>query len=471
VLRRRSFELGWFLLWAAFLYLFVIAERNNALFGIVAAASIMVNYGRQIVRPNLVWLARGACALFVLAMLPLIVSNYYYRTIDPHRKFGFGVAERRFPINAMEFVESQGLPKPVITGMGESAYLLFKDGPKSVYVDGRLEVYGPSNIADGIKTFSSGEGLLDTVTHLNVFTLIANIENDAVLLQKLINDPAWVAVYYNDSHIVFVRNAPSTQDVVQRLKINWLDPQPIKVETPPQFRANHFLTSVFPSVGDSGPARALGTLYLLVGNQTLAQSSFEEALRQWPDDTQVCFPLGILYRAQKRESEAKKLLAKVPEATFRQHNNMVFAGMMYESYANWQAATDAWLQVANLGDKSFEVYQHAAQAAVNAEKWDAAYTAFDAMVKIRQNDVDLLNNLGTVAEKLNKRQEALTALTKSLQLKPAQADVATQLGLIKLKMGDKNGAKQAFEQAVMVDPLFGPAGKYLEQMRTSEAPK
>ncbi len=471
VIRRRSLELGWFLLWVAFLYLFVAAERNNALFGIVACASIIINYGALTVRPNLMWAIRGTCAAFLLVMIPLVVSNYYYRTIDPDRRFGFGVAERRVPIRAMEFVEKQGLPRPVITSMGASSYVLFKEGPQSVYIDGRLEVYGPSTIAEGVKTFSTGEGLLDTVNRLNVFTLIAHIENDVALVTNLIKDPAWSAVYYDDSHIVFVRNAPSTQDIIRRFKINWLDPQPFKVETPSQFRSSRFLTSVFPSVGDSAPARALGRLYLMTGNTPLAQSSFEEALRQWPDDPQVSFPLGVIYRAQKREVDAKRLLAKVPADMFQQHNNMVFAAMTYESSANWSAATDAWLQVASIGDKSFEVYQHVAQAAVNSEKWDAAYTAFDAMAKTKPNDVDMLNNLGLAAERLNKVQESLAALSKSLQLKPAQADVATQVGLLKLKLGDKNGAKQAFEQALTADPTFAPAIRYLEQMRAAQAPK
>lgn len=468
VLRRRSVSLGWAAVWAAFLYLIVVSERNNALFGIVACVSIIVTLGGLQVKPVVIWTARGACAIFAIVMVPLIVSNYYYRSIDPDRKFGFGVAERRFPIRAMEFVETQGLPKPVITGMAESSYVLFKEGPGSVFVDGRLEVYKSDNIVNSVKTFSTGEGLLDTVTRLNVFTLIAHIENDNVLLQRLINDQAWSAVYYDDSHIIFVRNAPTTQELVSRLKINWLDPNPIKVDIPQQFRRDRFLTGVFPSVGDSTPARALARLYLLTGNNPLAQTSFEEAIRQWPDDPQVCFPLGVMYRAQKREAEARNLLAKVPEAMFKMHNNQVFAGLMYEANSNWQAATDAWLKVAELGDKSFEVYQHTAQAAVNSERWDAAYTAFDAMVKAKPNEVDNLNNLAAVAEKLDKRPEALTALTRSLQLKPGQPAVATQIALIKIKMGDNAGAKQALEQALAVDPSFEPAIRYMEKLRNAQ---
>lgn len=467
-LRRRSISLGWIAVWTAFLYLLVTSERNNALFGIVACASIMMSLGRLPVKPNVSWCMRFACALFVLVMIPLIVSNYYYRSIDPDRRFGFGVAERRFPVRAMEFVEAQGLPKPVITNMAESSYVLFKEGRESVFVDGRLEVYKSSNIISSVKTFSTGEGLPDTVNRLNVFTLIAHIENDNVIVQRLINDPAWAAVYYDDSHIIFVRNAPATQAIIQRLKINWLDPHPINVELPQQPRSGHLLTGLFPSVGDSGPARALARLYLLAGNPPLAQTSYEEAIQQWPDDPQVCFPLGIMYRSQKREAEAKTLLAKVPQEMFQTHNNQVFAGTIYEVNANWLAATDAWLKVADLGDKSFEVYQHVAQAAVNAERWDAAYTAFDAMTKTRPNDVEMLNNLAAVAERLDKRPEALSALTRSLQLKPAQADVATQIGLIKLKLGDSVGAKQSFEQALTADPTFAPAIKYLDQMRRAQ---
>jgi tetratricopeptide (TPR) repeat protein len=185
----------------------------------------------------------------------------------------------------------------------------------------------------------------------------------------------------------------------------------------------------------------------------------------------VSFPLAVIYRSQKRETEAKKLFAKVPDEMFNQHNNQVFAATIYESNYNWPAATDAWLKVADLGDKSFEVYQHVAQAAVNSERWDAAYTAFDAMAKAKPNDVDMLNKLGAAAERLNKKQEALAALTRSLQLKPAQAGVATQIGLIKMKQGDNNGARQAFDQALAADPSFEPAIRFSEQLRTSQAPK
>jgi cytochrome c-type biogenesis protein CcmH/NrfG len=471
VIRRRTVPLGWFAVWCAFLYLSTVAHRNIALFGIAAGASIIINFGDLPVGRRVVWCARAVCAGFVLVMLPLIVTNYYYRAVEPDRKFGFGVAERRFPIKAMEFVETQNLPQPVITNLNESAYPLFKEGPRSVFVDGRLEIYGASNIVASAKTFSNGEGLLDLVTRLNVFTLIAHIDNDAILVQRLMGDPAWGAVYFDDSHIVFVRNAPVTQAIVQRFKINWLDPQPMKVNGPAQFREDHFLTGVFPSVGDSGPARSLARLYLLGQNYPLAQASYEEAMRRWPDDPQVCFPLGVMYRAQKREADAKKLLASVPKETFNTHNNQVFAGMIYEANSNWAAATDAWLQVANLGDKSYAVYQHLAQAATNGEKWDAALIAFDAMSKTTPNDVETLNNLGAVAERLDKRQEAITALSRSLQLKPAQADVATQLGLIKVKMGDNEGAKQAFEQALQADPSFDPPKRYLEKLRAANAVK
>jgi len=469
-IRRRSMALGWFLLWAAFFYLFVTAERNNALFGIVAGATIIINFGGLVVRPAVIWAARGACALFLLVMIPLIVSNFYYRTIDPDRRFGFGFAERRFPVKAMQFVESEGLPLPVITGMAESSYVLFKEGPASVFIDGRAEVYGPATIAEGVKTFSTGEGLLDVAKRANVYSLIANIENDNLLVQKLMGDSAWSPVYFDDSHIIFLRNDPATETHIQRLKIDWQDPHPGVVSAPPQFRPDSFLTGVFPSVGDSGPARSLGRLYMMGGNNNLAQASFEEALNQWSDDPQVCFPLGVMYRAQKREAEAKKLFAKVPEDMFRQHNNQVFAGTMYEKNENWPAATDAWLQVAALGDKSYEVYQHVAQAAVNSERWDAAYTAFDAMAKLKP-DVDLLNNLGAVAEKLNKRQEAAAALARSIQLNPAQPETATQLGLIRIKLGDNAGAKQAFEQALVADPSFEPPRRYLEKLRTAQGSK
>lgn len=465
ILRRRAIAAGWLAVWGAFLYLSLMAQRNLALFGIAAAVSIIVNYRPHASRTAFAWAARTACAVVTLALIPAAVSNYYYRSIDPDTKFGFGIAHRRFPIRAMEFVEREQLPLPALTGLAESSYLLFKLPPPNVYIDGRLEVYGPENVVSAIRMLASGDGLTATAERLNVWTLIAHIENDRMLVQRLLGDAAWTAVYFDDSHIVFVRNGSTTQQFADRLKIDWQHPDPVAVDLPDGFIADGPLTRFFPSVGDSGPSRSLAGLYIMAGNMQLAQSSLEEAVRQWPSDPGPNFQLAVLYRAQKREAEAARLFARVPSDISDQLNNQIAAAQIYESYGNMQAAADAWLQVTRLGDQSTAVYEHLAQAAVSGERWDAAYVALTALSKSSPNDIDLLNNIGLVAEKLNRKKEAQDALERSLALQPGQPQTATRVGLLRLAAGDIEGGRRAFEQALAADPSFEPAQRYLEQLR------
>lgn len=467
ILRRRSFSPGWLALWAAFLYLSVRAERNIALFGIIAAASIIVNYGRLDLARAVVWSVRSACAATLLVMIPLVVSNYFFRA-EPDMKFGFGVAERRFPIKALEFVDSQKLPLPVMSNLAENSYVLYKHGPKSVYVDGRLEVYGPANVVAAVDMFSTGNDLLSTVEQKGVHTLIAHLDNDIALIQRLLQDTAWVPVYYDESHIIFLRTDASTDALAKRLKIDWQNPQPVVIPPVKGLSADGWLTNLFPSAGDNSSTRALGQLFLLTGNFSKAQGYLEDAVRRSPDDPRSCLHLGVLYRAQKRESEAASLHARVPGEMLNQLNNQIFSANTYEAFGNMEAAADAWLQVSRLGDTSTAVYQHLAMTSVPAQKWDAAYIAYDALSKRVPDDIQILNNLGTVADKVNKKQEALVALGRSLQLRPAQPVVATQIGIIKMTLGDAAGGRQAFEQALTADPSFEPARQHLEVLQRSQ---
>ena len=170
-LNRRRVALSLLVPWAAFLYLSVMADRNVALFGIVAGVSVMLNYSafagsvatKDALRTIVPWGASILSAAFVLAMIPALATNAYYRTADPDKRFGFGVAERRFPIKALAFVHAEHLPTPVFSSLGEGGYVLFEGGPRSVFIDGRLEVYGGEIVKSAVNMTQTGEGLAATL--------------------------------------------------------------------------------------------------------------------------------------------------------------------------------------------------------------------------------------------------------------------------------------------------------------------
>lgn len=464
ILNKRSIHFGWLAIWGAFLVLSVMAERNVALFGLIAGVSIIVNFGSIEMPRKAITVARYASLVLLLVTIPLVASNYYYREIDAPQRFGFGVSVRKFPLRAVQFVEKQGLPVPLIAGLGDSSYPLFKYGPSSVYVDGRLEVYGPANAASGIKMFTSGDGLRETVERLGVRTLIANLESDGRLIDRLLKDAYWAPVYFDDSHIVFLADKPETRTLIERFKIDWANVKPSVESMPDPLSGKNILADIVPSVGDSRPSRTLAQLYGATGNIRAAQPFLEDAVKQWPNDQIACFQLGSLYKAQKRDGEAAKLFDKVSDEVKQDRNNQIFAAFAYEAFGNMAAAAQAWSNVVKLGDAGTAVYERMAESAVRAESWDVAFTAYNALAADRPNDIQVLNNLGTIANILGKRAEAVTALERSLNADPKQAETAIQLGMTKQNLGDINGAKEAFNRALAADPINQAAIKALNDL-------
>ncbi len=463
-LNRKAVSPGWIGVWAAFLYLSILAERNLPLFGIVAAASIMLNFGSLIIDTRYIWATRFACGAFCIVMLPMLVSSYYFRSIDPDRRFGFGVAERRFPIKALSFVESENLPRPVLTSLGEASYALFEGGPKSVYVDGRLEIYGGDNVAEAMKTFSSPTELNATTSKFGVETVVFHHENEAGMVSALLADATWVAVYFDDSHIVFVKAGGKASDAAARLKIDWQNPQIRAVEPKANIQASKWFQSIIPAVGDSSADRALGRLFMAAGNSARGIQYLEQAVRNWPDDGRACFQLGVMYRSMGREAEGLQLLSRVTRDVYMSPASQAFAAMTYEASNNPGAAADAWLLVSQLGDQRPVVYERLAQTSIASQRWEGAFTALSAMTKNSPNDFKTWNNLGIVADKLNKKNEALQAFERSLQISPSQAQVLTQVGVIKMELRDTAGARQAFERALAADPSFEPARQQLSRL-------
>src|SRR5262249_25611164 len=118
------------------------------------------------------WTARAASLVFAVAMVPAVASNAYYRRNETAKQFGFGVTENLFPIRAMAFVRRERLPVPVLSGLGDGGYTLFEGGPKSVFVDGRLEVYGGATIRDAIHLVTTGEGVDGVADRLGIATAV-----------------------------------------------------------------------------------------------------------------------------------------------------------------------------------------------------------------------------------------------------------------------------------------------------------
>lgn len=300
---------SWFrlLLWGLFLYLALQAVRNVALFGWVAGFATVANLSdwqrgangfriRQVER----WVAVGSWLCF-LAVAPLLVSGQWSRLQHSVKQFGFGVSDRRFPIDAWAFVEQAGLPQPVLHGIGDGGYLAHVAGPGGVLVDGRLEVYGGELLARTLPMIETGVGLEAFTRQHGIGTVLVR---DPVirsgLFQTLERLPNWVAVYVDPRHVIFVKMQDTTREIVERYRVDWFDPgswNPGFVSAPGPW--------TWP--GDGGGVRfeaeRIGLLLSAVGNYDDGEARIAAAVAAGSRDPRVQ-EIHRLYQLALQEDEA-----------------------------------------------------------------------------------------------------------------------------------------------------------------------
>lgn len=436
VLNYRRLAASGVVIWAVFFYLSLLAVRNVALFGFVAGFMIIREYGRfagqghgrERWRQPVSWGVRIGAVGFVVVMMGMIVTNAYYRNDD--RAFGLGVAVARFPIQAMSFIRAEGLPEPVLNNLGDGGYLIFEGGAGTVYSDGRLEVYGGEHVAAAIRLFQTGEGLDEVVARQGIRTVLLRHYSDQGLLNVLEDDPGWQPVYYDSQYVVYLRESEQTAELVERLAVDWQNPEPPVALPLPEWVPPPLLSDVFPSVARNREQLLLGELFLGVGSLDRALAYFEEALALGPVNETVHFYRGVIFRAKGEEGEAADIFARLDENFLKQAAAHIFAGKIYSEAGNNRAALAAYQQGIALGGRTEGNYREVVRLAL----LQADYLA------------------------------AVTALLELAELRPEDAGIWNELGLIYVAVGDGERARRAFEQALVVDPGNEAARGNLEEL-------
>jgi hypothetical protein len=406
------------------------------LFGFVAGFMIIQQYGELAERQEgpvelwraVPWAVRGLAGLFLLVMIPAVVSNAYYR--DNDKAFGFGVAVERFPIRAMEFVRAEGLPTPVLNGFGDGGYLIFEGGEESVFVDGRLEVYGPERIERSVRLFQYGEGLDEVMADYGVETILLRHYSDQRLMSVVENNGNWVPVYYDSQYVVYLRDWAETTDLVLRLAIAWDAPLAMPELERPDWLPPALLANFVPSVERNRDEILLGELFLFQGNLTRALSYFNEAMELAPVNETVLFYRGVIFRAQGLEREAADIFEGLDNGFLNQGAVQGFAAAIYDEAGNGRAALEAYQRAIELGQRTKFNYR----AVVRLAKAEADYAS------------------------------AISALVELAGFLPEDAAIWNELGEIYVAVGDANRARRAFEQALVVDEGFVEARENLERL-------
>lgn len=207
--RDRSADL---LAFAAFLALGLMANRNLALFAIVAAPLFVRNANEWLDgRMRSAWARHAANAAVAAALLIAAVDvargSYHARIGTVHER-GVGVVGLYVPALATDWIERERPPGPIAHHMWDGGYLSWRLHPRyEVLVDGRLEIYGPKKLA-----------ALRFVTPREFLRLDAKYRFGTVLLNPTFHArqliawfyarPDWRLVQGDESGLVFVRAEP-----------------------------------------------------------------------------------------------------------------------------------------------------------------------------------------------------------------------------------------------------------------------
>jgi hypothetical protein len=201
------------LLFAAFLYLALAAQRNAALFAIAAAALLMRNFndfldhrpGRIARSPRL---HAAGTALVCLVLLALAVDGALGRLLPrlgSYREPGFGVIDVVHPVGAAEWIARERPPGPIAHYQRDGGYLIWRLHPDyRVMLDGRLEVFGPGRLNAlrivGPERFQALDRQYGFGVALLSYTRLARD-----LIPWLYRQPEWKLVFVDEVAAVFVR--------------------------------------------------------------------------------------------------------------------------------------------------------------------------------------------------------------------------------------------------------------------------
>jgi tetratricopeptide (TPR) repeat protein len=248
------------LVWFAFLYLALSADRNRAL-----APS------RRVLRAQ----AAGA-ALVSLLLLGLgvdVVRNRFFERLGFGREAGLGVDALYYPEGAAEWIASRRPPGPICHHMADGGYLIWRLHPDyRVMTDGRLEVFGALRFREvelgTLESFRDVDRAFRCGVVLLHYTLPDSTLQSQALLWSLHLNTNWRLAFVDDVAAVFVR---------------------IGAGEPPSAELDLDAPDLFPPLGAAASREdrtrriARTRFYMAMGRPAPALEVWAEATERYPD--------------------------------------------------------------------------------------------------------------------------------------------------------------------------------------------
>lgn len=477
--RWRRLDIARLAVWAAFLYLSLLALRNAIFFALVATWASLHNLAESggedpASRPRSwgrAWRLSHLClALAWLACAWFVVTDRYPRWLGSPQRFGLGVVDSLTPRAAVDFLLEARAQTQLFHDLGDGSYLIWAAaGRFPAFVDGRLEVYGDAFLTHYLQLC---ERRWDSVEEWNrvadahgIRTVMLHRAGHGPLLALLRHAPEWPLVYLDGHNVVFARDIPEHAALLREHRIDLTQPW-----GPPQVMPDESVRGWRRWIGAVAlPTHAIETAKTLLTLESPANAArwLEAGLARFPEHAGMRWALALIYRSSGREDEAQELVRGLRLGSKELARGERMLAELLRMQGRQQDAAVPLEQALGRDPENPRLRSELAAAYLRAGKWREAVAAYSEMLQRSPAEPLHWQNLGIAQEQLGDRQAAIEAYRQAVAYDPTLYRVHNQLGILLAQSGELAQAERCFEKALAVKPDYDPARLNMSRLRSS----
>jgi hypothetical protein len=331
MLNYRRLNLSQLLLYAAFFYISTLAVRNIALFAIISAPIAIYNMGcaatsfdflrrlrLRFIGLTLRWGVSIGLVLLVLYYILSVFSNEYYLRNGRFTRTGLGLSEVRYPKEAIDFVQRNGIKGAVFNSPGLGGYFIWRSFPgEKVFYDSRFGLYG----FDFHKEYSA---ILNNPEYFNAvaesygvnYAVVEHSSGFSGFLGSLYRNPQWKLVYCDGVAVVFVKNTARNQKAIDSAlcdleseatsDVGAIERNYLERIDEGFFACTMRLVRLFREGSDPMTHLNRGAFFNIMGLVERAEEEHLKSLAMFPHQQMAHFNLGLAYLDQGKMNKAAR---------------------------------------------------------------------------------------------------------------------------------------------------------------------
>ncbi|EKD87028.1 MAG: hypothetical protein ACD_37C00070G0002 [uncultured bacterium] len=352
------------LLYITFLILSIQQVRNLGYFAIISML-ILPYYGDYFLRRVSVLftkyrnrfiifamflgnLGRLSMILFTVVFIYLIVTQKYYFFEKRSRRFGFGLSQIVFPLNAVEFIKKNNLQGNVFNSYSFGSIINW-----SLYPAYKSSIHG--HLSDPLffnyysRVLNDPLFYKEAVEKYKIKTFFLNYAepNTFLLVRYLYSDPDWKLVYLDPTTVIFVANIAEHSQVI---KEHAIDLKTYPLDKPFAFYKN--ITKVDLITMHS----QIATFYYNFGLYEKALVEYQKALTENPQNFVLMTNLGRTYVNLKKYDEGENILTSALKRNTRYDVAHFFLARIYQIKEEYGQALEEYSKTLKYNPKYKEAH-------------------------------------------------------------------------------------------------------------------